>query len=193
MPPKAKFTREEIIQAAMQIVREKGLEAVTSRELAKRLGSSACPIFTVFKNMEEVYEEIRKAAKVLYKEYVNEGLKQELAFKGVGAAYIKFAIREPKLFQLLFMTEQQSPTDIEHTLMLIDESYTAILNSVREPYGLREEEAKKLYQHLWIYTHGIAVLCATRVCIFSDTEIQTMMTEIFIGLLKEMKRSKSND
>lgn len=43
MPPKAKFTREEIIQAAIQIVREKGPEAVTSRELAKRLGSSACP------------------------------------------------------------------------------------------------------------------------------------------------------
>lgn len=193
MPPKAKFTREEIIQAAMQIVREKGLEAVTSRELAKRLGSSACPIFTVFKNMEEVYEEIRKAAKALYKEYVNEGLKQESAFRGVGAAYIKFAIREPKLFQLLFMTEQQSPTDIEHTLMLIDESYTAILTSVREPYGLREEEAKKLYQHLWIYTHGIAALCATRVCAFSDTEIQTMMTEVFTGLLKEMKGNKSND
>ena len=48
MPPKAKFTKNEIVEAAMQIVREQGLEAVTSRELGKRLGSSACPIFTVF-------------------------------------------------------------------------------------------------------------------------------------------------
>ena len=58
MPPKAKFTKNEIVDAAMQIVREQGLEAVTSRELGKRLGSSACPIFTVFSNMEEVKSEI---------------------------------------------------------------------------------------------------------------------------------------
>lgn len=193
MPPKAKFTKEEIIRTAIQIVRENGLGAVTSRELAKRLGSSACPIFTVFRNMEEVYEEIGKAARALYKEYVNKGLKQELAFKGVGVAYIKFAIQEPKLFQLLFMAEQSSPTDIEHTLIQIDESYTVILNSVKEPYGLQEEEAKRLYQHLWVYTHGIAALCATKTCIFTDMEIQTMMTEVFTGLLKEIKRSMSDD
>lgn len=188
MPPKTKFTREEVISAALQIVRERGLEAVTSRELGKRLGSSACPIFTLFANMEEVNAEIRKAVKALYKEYVNEGLKQELAFRGVGSAYIRFAIEEPKLFQLLFMTEQAEPADIEHTLMLIDESYDDILNSVSEPYGLPEADAKKLYQHLWVYTHGIAALSATKVCTFTDTEIQKMMTEIFVALLKETKR-----
>lgn len=187
MPPKAKFTKDEIIMAAIQIVREQGLEGVTSRELGKRLGSSACPIFTVFENMEEVNTEIIKAAKVLYKEYVNEGLKQELAFKGVGLAYINFAVKEPKLFQILFMSEQSEPTDIGHTLMLIDESYEDILKSVKEPYGLEDEDAKKLYRHLWIYTHGIASLCATKVCLFTESEIETMMIELFTGLLKEIK------
>ena len=66
MPPKAKFTKNEIVEAAMQIVREQGLEAVTSRELGKRLGSSACPIFTVFSNMEEVKSEIIIEAKEIY-------------------------------------------------------------------------------------------------------------------------------
>ena len=193
MPPKAKFTKDEIIAAAIQIVREQGPDAVTSRELAKRLGSSACPVFTVFQNMEEVNTEIINYAKTLYKEYVNEGLKQEIAFKGVGSSYIKFAIVEPKLFQLLYMTEKSETSDIEHTLMLLDENYDEILRSVREPYSLNEEEAKKLYQHLWIYTHGIATLCATKVCIFSNTEIQTMLTEIFISLLEKIKRSESND
>lgn len=187
MPPKAKFTKDEIIMAAIQIVREQGLEGVTSRELGKRLGSSACPIFTVFENMEEVNTEIIKAAKALYKEYVNEGLKQELAFKGVGLAYINFAVKEPKLFQILFMSEQSRPTDIEHTLMLIDESYEDILKSVKEPYGLEDEDAKKLYRHLWIYTHGIASLCATKVCLFTESEIETMMIELFTGLLKKIK------
>lgn len=187
MPPRAKFTREEILQAAMQIVREQGIEAVTSRELGKRLGSSACPVFTVFANMEEVNREIRGAARALYREYVREGLRQQIAFRGVGASYIRFAMEEPRLFRLLFMEENRKPTDIEHTLMMIDESYDEILRSVREPYGLREEEAKRLYQHLWVYTHGIATLCATKVCIFTGQEIQEMMTEVFTGLLGKIK------
>lgn len=193
MPPKVKFTKNEIINAAMQIVRKDGLEAVTSRKLSRKLGSSTCPVFTMFENMEEVNSEVIKAAKELYKEYINEGLKQNPAFRGVGMAYIEFAIKEPKLFQLLFMKEQSEPNDIEHTLMLIDESYTDILKSVKEPYDLEEEEAKKLYWHLFIYTHGIASLCATKVCTFTNIEIQSMMTEVFTGLLEKIKRGKTSD
>lgn len=191
MPPRAKFTKNEIVEAAMQIVREHGLEAVTSRELGKRLGSSACPIFTVFSNMEEVKSEIIIETKEIYKGYVMEGLKQDVAFRGVGFAYIQFAIREPKLFHLLFMSEQSEPTDIGHTLMLIDANYEEILNSVKEPYGLQEDDAKRLYQHLWVYTHGIASMCATKVAVFTNEEIVSMMTDIFTSLLKEIKMRRS--
>ena len=51
MPPKAKFTPEEILRAALDITREHGIGAVTARELGNRLGSSARPIFTVFKSI----------------------------------------------------------------------------------------------------------------------------------------------
>ena len=54
MPPKARFSKEEIVSMALQITREHGIGAVTARELGARLGSSARPIFTVFQNMEEV-------------------------------------------------------------------------------------------------------------------------------------------
>ena len=54
MPPKPKFTREEIVAAALELVSEKGMSALTSRDLGARLGSSARPIFTVFNSMEEV-------------------------------------------------------------------------------------------------------------------------------------------
>ena len=54
MPPKAKFTKEQIISKGLDIVREEGMDNLTARALGNRLGSSACPIFTVFENMEEV-------------------------------------------------------------------------------------------------------------------------------------------
>lgn len=82
MLPKAKFTRAEIIEAALNIVRTDGYEALTSRALGTYLGSSARPIFTVFKNMEEVQQAMIEATKTLYKEYVNKGLSAEHPLRG---------------------------------------------------------------------------------------------------------------
>lgn len=190
MPPKAKFTREEIIEAALKIAKERGLNAVTARELGAELGSSARPIFTVFQNMDEVHEEVIKAAKEIYGGYVRKGLEQEVAFRGVGMAYVQFAIREKRLFQLLFMRENTEENDMEHILAFIDDNYETILSSVEESYDLARKDAERLYRHLWIYTHGIATLCATKTCNFTEQETEEMLTDVFSGLLKKIKEGK---
>ena len=187
MPPKCKFTREEIIQAALDIARNEGIDFVTARALGAKLGSSSKPIFSVFENMEEVQDEVIKAAKALYAEYVRGGLEQVPAFKGVGTQYILFAIKEPKLFQLLFMSEQPQKPSVSGVLPIIDESYEQILLSVQNGYDLDKENSEKLYRHLWIYTHGIAVLCATNMCSFTAEEISGMMTEVCRSLLNTIK------
>ena len=187
MPPKCKFTREDIIQTALEMAKKEGIASITARALGAELGSSSKPIFSVFENMEEVQAEVRKAAKALYAGYVQAGLEQELAFKGVGTQYILFAIKEPKLFQLLFMSQQPQKPTVAGILPIIDESYEQILLSVQNGYGLGKKDAEKLYRHLWIYTHGIAVLCATNMCSFTAGEISVMMTEVCRSLLKEIK------
>ena len=191
MPPKCKFTREEIIKTALDLTREQGINAVTARALGAKLASSSKPIFSVFENMEEVQAEVGKAAKALYAEYIQVGLQQEPAFKGVGMQYILFAIKEPKLFQLLFMSEQPQKPSVAGVLPIIDESYDQILQSVQNGYELGEKDAENLYRHLWIYSHGIAVLCATKMCSFTAEEIGKMMSEVFASLLKEIKGGKT--
>lgn len=193
MPPKCKFTREEIIQAALDIARSEGIAAITARALGTKLGSSPKPIFSVFENMEEVQAEVLKSAKALYAGYVQTGLRQENAFKGVGTQYILFAIKEPKLFQLLFMSEQSREIPVSGILPVIDESYDLILQSVQDGFGLDKKDSEWLYRHLWIYTHGIAALCATNMCSFTAEDISRMMTEVCVGLLKELKRAKESD
>ena len=178
MPPKAKFSREEIIDAAINIVREDGFDALTSRALGTKLGSSARPIFTVFQNMEEVQQEVIITAKQKYREYISKGLSQDLAFKGVGMEYILFSINEPKLFQLLFMTEQSQIPDLTGVLPLIDDSYEQILRSIQSGYEIDKSSAEILYRHLWIYTHGIATLCATNMCRFTDEEVSSMIRQV---------------
>ncbi len=187
MPPKAKFTREQITSAALEIVRTENFESLTARALGKKLGSSACPIFTVFGNMEEVQQAVLEAVKAVYKGYVERGLSEKPAFKGVGTQYILFAIKEPKLFQILFMSEQTERPDIDNVLPIIDESYDKILESIIAEYKVEVKDAERLYKHLWIYTHGIASLCATKMCRFTGEEISKMITEVFSSLLKNVK------
>lgn len=187
MPPKAKFTREEIINAAFETIRTEGLDALTARSLGDKLGSSARPLFTLFGSMDEIRREAISKARELYDKYVSEGLKMTPAFKGVGTAYIRFAAEQPKLFSILFMREQTELPTKESVLGLIDGNVEAILQSVIDSYGLAREDAKLLYLHLWIYSHGIAVLLATKVCSFTPSEISEMLTQVCMGLLKKLK------
>ena len=62
MPPKPKYTKEEIIQAAFELTREKGIDAVVAREVGKRLNTSSSPIFTVWSSMEQLKGEVRQLA-----------------------------------------------------------------------------------------------------------------------------------
>ncbi len=193
MPPKAKFTRDEVIQAGLNIVREHGMGALSARALGAKLGSSARPVFTVFQSMEEVQEEVKKAARSIYAGYVRKGLAQELAFKGAGTQYIQFAVHEPKLFQLLFMTEHRHRPAAVNVMPVIDDNYQDILQSAQNGYQLSRDEAERLYRHLWIYTHGIAVLCATNMCVFTAEETGRLVTQAFRGILKEIKTEIKTD
>ena len=53
-----------------------------------------------------------------------------------------------------------------------------------------EKSSERIYRHLWIYTHGIACLCATKTCRFEQADIQEMLTELFLSLLKNAKEQR---
>lgn len=190
MPPKAKFTQEQIIDTALAIVETDGIEKLTARNLGEKLGSSARPIFTAFDSMDDVINAAIRHADKIYTSYVSEGLKEPLPFKGVGMSYIRFASERPKLFQLLFMKENGDIPNMKSVLRGIETSYDQIMSSIRDSYGLSDEIAQKLYLHIWIYSHGIAVLIATKVCAFTSDEISKMLTDVFTSLLIRAKRGE---
>lgn len=187
LPPKQKFTKEEIINTAFNLVRRDGITALTARGLGVELGTSSRPIFTAFRNMEEVQQETMQAARALYNRYVEKGFKEEIAFRGVGMQYLRFAKEESHLFELLFMTSGETAFHLNEILPVIDDNSDKILNSIQEPYGLSREDSYKLYQALWIFTHGIACLYVTGVSRLSEEEASELLTEVFTGLIIKMK------
>ncbi len=192
MPPKAKFTKEEIIDAAFALVREEGMEALTARELGNRLGSSARPIFTVFTNMDELKDEVIKKAIELDSQYTARGLQEEIPFKGVGKAYIMFAQEEPQLFRLLFMSKPKESLTVPSMV----ESFNDVCNisdAIEGPYGMDKDDAARMFQHMWIYTHGIATMCVNGLCTYTPEEISDRLTEVFAALLAQMKAKKRSE
>ena len=187
MPPKPKFTRDEIVAAALDMVSERGMEALTARDLGQRLGSSARPIFTAFENMEAVQTEVRKAAMQRFNDYTNTGVHYTPAFKQFGMQMILFAKEEPKLFQLLFMTENEKARSFEDIFEELGDMSKLCINVIMKDYQLSEQDAMQLFKHVWIHTFGIGALCAAKVCDFDEKEVSEMLTESFIGMMIVVK------
>ena len=180
MPPKPKFTREEIIAAALELVSQSGMEAMTSRNLGAKLNSSARPIFTVFKNMEELTTEVKKAAMQQFEAYVNANPDDAIpVFKRFGIRMVRFSIEQPKLFQLLFMAENDAAKSFEDVSMQLGRVATTSIEVLHELYGLTEPQAQFLFRQLWIYTFGLGVMCSAKVCSFTESDISNMLTQTF--------------
>lgn len=192
MPPKPKFTKEEIVAAALELVGEKGIEALTARELGARLGSSARPIFTVFNSMEEVQEAVRAAALMRFESYAQKAMHYTPVFKQVGMQMILFAMEEPKLYQLVYMSENAGATDFEGIAQRLGDVAQLCVNVIQRDYGLSEKDAKALFEHVWIYTFGIGALCATGMCRFSQDEIIQMLGQDFMAMLFYVKSGRMN-
>lgn len=192
MPPKPKFTKEEIVAAALELVSEKGIEALTARELGARLGSSARPIFTVFNSMEEVQEEVRAAALKRFESYAEKAMHYTPLFKQIGMQMILFAIEEPKLYQLVYMSENAGATDFESIVERLGDVAQLCVDVICRDYGLEEKEARLLFEHVWIYTFGIGALCATGMCRFSQEQIIQMLGQDFMAMLFYAKSGRMN-
>ena len=179
MPPKPKFTKEEIVQTALEIVSQKGVEALTAKELGDALGSSARPIFTVFNSMKEVQEEVRAAAMHRFERFAEQKLPDMPLFKQVGMQMVLFGAKEPKLYQLLFMQENRNAVSFDDVFGELGPTAETCIGLIREEYGMSVEQAKLLFENVWIYTFGVGALCATRVCRFSEERLGRMLSTEF--------------
>lgn len=179
MPPKVKFSREEIIAAALDIVREGGMTALTARSLAARLGSSAKPVFGLFENMQEVQKEVMLAANAEYQEFLYAEMMRGIykPYKATGMAYIAFARKEKELFKLLFMRDRSDEQGDTR-----DESVADIIALISRNTGLSEEEARLFHLEMWIFVHGIATMIVTNYLDWEEEHISRALTDAYEGL-----------
>ena len=185
MPPRAKFSREEIVEAALQLTRESGPGAVTARDIAARLNVSTRPIFTYFKTMDELKGAARAAAESLYRERIERGLRAKIPFLGVEMEYLRFACDEPQLYRLLFLTRPEDGN--AGAMAAMRRTQAQVCESLMKTYQIQAGEADWYFRNMWLAAHSLATLAVTVGPVCDMDEMRTILTEFSLSLLKAIK------
>ena len=182
MPAKKQVTKEAILEAAFELVREKGMDALNMREIAQRCKCSTQPIYLSFKGMDELKAEVAKKITAVFDNFIGDEIASGKypEYKAIGMGYIRFAKEEKELFKYLLMRNRTDESSWEAGGF--DKSTYIIMKN----YGLYEDDAAKLHAEMWIFVHGIATMFATGYLDWDWELISEMMTDVFKGLTNKI-------
>ena len=182
MPTKIRISKDMILDAAFEIVRKDGIEKLSNRELANKLKCSIRPIYYQFENVEEMQKELYiKIEQYFYKFLLDNMVEGIPKYKQIGINYIKFAKKEKKLFQTLFMSEMELTPDA--FVSKAGDDYKEIEKLVKISTNLKEKDIKDFHTKMWIFSHGIATLVASGTVKLTESQVQELLSYEFQALM----------
>lgn len=182
MPTKIRISKDMILNAAFEIVRKEGMEKLSNRELANKLKCSIRPIYYQFQNVEEMQKELYlKIEQYFYRFLLDNTIEGIPQYKQVGINYIKFAQKEKKLFQILFMSDTELTPDA--FVAKVGDDYKEIEKLIKISTNLKEEDIKDFHTKMWIFCHGIATLVANGTVKLTEGQIEELLSQEFQALM----------
>lgn len=174
MPPKIVFTKEQIINTAFELFKEEGIDSISVRKLAIRLNSSTAPIYTSFKNIEDIKTQLLDKALKLLLSFTERNYTRNI-FLNIGVGMLEFARDYKKIYRTIFIESN----DFNYILKEFNRKNLAQMKKEKSMQIFNEEELKNILDKMLVYTHGLAsFLCAGM--LENDT------TEYFVSSLDEM-------
>ncbi len=183
MPRQPRFSKEDIVAAGLRIVRASGYDAVSARALGKELGTSSSPMFTMFKDMNEVMDEIWTAAEKMFIDHMDDVTDYFPAFKEFGMRLVSFAKTESNLFQMLFMGKNSRPE-------IAEKIAKECLTPISQGYGLTSDQAELLFRQMWPVACGIASLCVKHPENYTDESVSRTLSYHFSGIMSIIKSGR---
>lgn len=183
MPPKPKYTKEEIVAAAYELTRQKGIDAVVAREVGKCLNTSSSPIFTIWSSMEELREEVRSLAKEKYREYMADIFDYSPSFKEFGMRCVSFAAEEPNLFRLLFLTKGKEHSPYARFKQEFEGIFIPLVEEIMNQFELSKPDAENLLNEMIIFANGISAYVITDKSSFSKEAVSRHLSRVCIGIV----------
>ena len=187
MGKKEKYTKEELVGKAVEMVREKGFDNLGIRSLADYAGVSTQPICRHFGNIKELNACVLSAINDLYEDFLKKEVQsgQYPPYKASGIGYVNFARKEPELFKALFMRSRKNEDGKKE-----DAAFDAISQKVAERYKIDYADARKFHLMMWLVVHGIATQIATEYLNLSEADVSDILTESFTALSARFANKK---
>ncbi len=186
MPATKKISKEAIIDAAVDVLREGGAAAINARSVAKKLGCSTQPIYLSFQSMEELKAAMTRRAMALHTQHVREWLRrldgenscgsQHSRYGSYGMGFVKFAAEERHLFRWLYLDGEQFGPYQDDVLL------PEIIAAMVEEYGYDEALARQLHQDMAYYSYGLAIQANTGHLRLTDAALLAAFRREFTAL-----------
>jgi AcrR family transcriptional regulator len=155
--------RRQLIAAAERIIVERGVEGFTLREAARRVGVSPAAPSHHFKDAKGLLTEVallgfRDFAEALA-EADNRGGKDPMRrLYEQGVAYVKFALKYPARFQLMFRVDKHDHSNAEF-VRVSEEAFRILENAIRAATGTSPDrplspDGRGLLIAVWSMVHG---------------------------------------
>lgn len=184
--PKAKVTKEMIINAAFEVTRTAGVENVNARTVSEKLGCSTQPVMYHFAKIEDMKKAVYAKADRFHSEYLmNIEEPQKGVMLGIGLNYIRFAIEEPQLFRFLF----QAGFVAENSLleMIDSEELKPILSAMQEAMGIDPEQTKEVFLTIAMFAHGYASIIANNSLDYDEAVVAAHLERAYRGAILAVK------
>ena len=193
MPPRAKITKDMVVDAAFEIARTEGAEQINARTVSQKLGCSTQPVMYHFATIEDLKRAAYEKTDQFHTGYLmNVGEQSDGLLLGIGRNYIRFAIEEPNLFRFLF----QSGYAVENSLpeMFDSEGLKPLIAAMQEASGMNETQMKEVFLTIAMVAHGYASIIANNSLAYDESVISVHLQRAYRGAvlaLQEEKKKKS--
>lgn len=183
MPPTVRFTRDAVLNAACQLMRREGMEALNARAIAKELGGSTQPIFRLFTNMEDLHRELILYVTRQFQAHAEADMAQsDSPYIQLCTTYLLYGRDEPELFKLLFMRDRVSEGQYSDQT-----NFDLVFNILKKETPLDDETALRFFERTWLFIHGLAVCIATKYIPCQDERyLISMVKESYNAAVKMM-------
>ena len=181
MPAAKKVSKEEIIDAAVEVLRVGGFSSINARSVAQKLGCSTQPIYLSFKSMEELKTALTERAIKLHTQRVRASLRahegNDSRYSSYGMGFVKFAAEEKQLFRWLYLEGKQFGPYRNDVLL------SEVIEVIVDEFGYSEETARRFHQDMIYYSYGLAILANTDHLYLTETELREAFRREFRALI----------
>ncbi len=181
MPPRAKITKEMVIDAAFEVTRDDGAENMNARTVSQKLGCSTQPVMYHFATIEDMKRAVYAKLDRFHTEYLMNVNPQEDVMPGIGLNYIRFAVEEPNLFRFLF----QSGFAVEKSLleMINSEELIPVISAMQEAMNLNMDQTKEVFITLALFVHGYASIIVNNGLEYDEEIIKVHLERAYKGAI----------